>query len=136
VQQVTRGFTTSFDVALPTPHEAQASSGDSGGPIFLKNEEGEWELAGIMMTISNHANQPRNVVSYGNATYAVDLHSYRDFIIEVIQTNPDRDKDEIIDLKDNCPLIKNPEQIDSNRDGLGDACEVPPEAEAKAEVKK
>jgi hypothetical protein len=127
-QVMTRAFAMSFDVALPTPHEAQASSGDSGGPVFLKNEEGEWELAGIMISVRNHPNQPRNVASYGNLTYAVDLHSYRDFIVEAIQTNPDLDKDEIIDIKDNCPRIKNPEQLDSNRDGVGDACEVPLEA--------
>lgn len=135
-QNITRGFATSFDVALPTPYEAQASSGDSGGPVFSKNENGEWELAGIMMTVGNHPSQPRNVVIYGNTTFAVDLYSYRDFILEALQSTPDWDKDTVLDLKDNCPLIANPEQIDSNGDGVGDACEVPPEAEGEQQPGK
>ncbi len=128
---VTRSFATSFDIALPTPHEAQASSGDSGGPVFTKNEDGEWELAGIMTTVANHPNQPRNLLAYGNATYAADLHSYRDFIVETVKTMPDRDKDGVLDIHDNCPRKKNPEQQDSNGDGVGDACEEPPETENK-----
>ena len=34
----------------------------------------------------------------------------------------DIDKDGISDLKDNCPTIENPKQIDINSDGFGDKC--------------
>jgi hypothetical protein len=125
----TKSFATSFDIALPTPHEAQASSGDSGGPIFTQNEKGEWVLSGIMMTVLNHPNQPRNVVAYGNATYAVDLYSYREFINEVVLSTPDRDKDKVLDILDNCPVVSNPGQEDSNGNGTGDACEEPPDSQ-------
>ena len=38
--------------------------------------------------------------------------------------NDDLDLDNFCDLLDNCPLIWNPGQIDSDNNGVGDACEV------------
>jgi hypothetical protein len=38
---------------------------------------------------------------------------------------PDTDGDGAIDAIDNCPLSANSDQADTNRDGLGDACQVP-----------
>jgi hypothetical protein len=35
----------------------------------------------------------------------------------------DTDGDFIIDISDNCPTVFNPDQADSNNDGIGDACE-------------
>lgn len=40
---------------------------------------------------------------------------------EVISS--DIDNDGIFDLGDNCPEVPNPDQIDSNRNGVGDACD-------------
>jgi hypothetical protein len=37
----------------------------------------------------------------------------------------DRDGDQIIDDRDNCPRVANPSQADSDGDGIGDACENP-----------
>ncbi|MCI5071589.1 fibronectin type III domain-containing protein [bacterium] len=42
-----------------------------------------------------------------------DIHS---------QNGADLDLDNIADLEDNCPTVYNPNQVDSNYDGLGDAC--------------
>jgi choice-of-anchor C domain-containing protein len=35
----------------------------------------------------------------------------------------DKDGDGVLDYKDNCPVHANPDQVDSNGDGQGDACE-------------
>jgi hypothetical protein len=138
-RRASRSFATRFDAGLPTPHEAQASSGDSGGPVFAKNGEGEWELAGIMFTISGHRNQPGNLSVYGNTTYAVDIHAYRDQIEKIVASSPDHDRDGILDIDDNCTRVRNPDQADGDGDGTGDVCEEPensedsgPEPKAKA----
>ncbi|WP_424963737.1 thrombospondin type 3 repeat-containing protein [Ekhidna sp.] len=36
---------------------------------------------------------------------------------------PDTDEDGIVDEEDNCPLVSNPDQADSDGDGIGDVCE-------------
>lgn len=38
--------------------------------------------------------------------------------------DPDDDADYVPDFRDNCPLVKNPEQIDTDGDGAGDACDL------------
>ncbi|HEY3051818.1 MAG TPA: thrombospondin type 3 repeat-containing protein [Thermoanaerobaculia bacterium] len=39
---------------------------------------------------------------------------------------PDRDKDGIPDFRDNCPDTPNPDQLDIDHNGVGDACQSPP----------
>ena len=36
----------------------------------------------------------------------------------------DSDCDSIQDFEDNCPVIFNPEQEDTNDDGIGEACDI------------
>ncbi len=131
-KRVSRAFATLFEDGLPTPHEAQAASGDSGGPVFAKNGDGEWELVGIMITISQHPNQPANLSVYGNATYAVDIHAYREQIEKILASSPDHDRDGVLDIDDNCTRVKNPDQADADGDGTGDVCEEPEGAEGTA----
>jgi len=127
-----RAFATIFDGGLPTPHEAQAALGDSGGAVFAKNGDGEWELVGIMSTVSQHQGQPRNLSVYGNATYAVDIHAYREQIERILASSPDHDRDGILDVGDNCTRVRNPDQADADGDGTGDLCEEPEGAKGGA----
>jgi hypothetical protein len=47
------------------------------------------------------------------------------FVIDnfVVTKPPDSDDDGIADQIDNCPLVANPDQVDSDNDGKGDACD-------------
>jgi hypothetical protein len=135
-KRVSRAFATAFDGGLPTPHEAQAAAGDSGGAVFAKNGEEEWELVGIMSNISQHENQPGNLTVYGNVTYAVDIHAYRDQIEKIVASSPDHDRDGILDIDDNCTRVKNPDQADADGDGTGDVCEEPEGAEGSVREPK
>lgn len=55
----------------------------------------------------------------------------------VVRGAPDSDGDSIIDPLDNCPFRPNPEQLDGNDDGVGDACTrlAPLSGAASARVK-
>jgi hypothetical protein len=37
---------------------------------------------------------------------------------------PDTDGDGFLDVRDNCPSVPNPKQLDCNNNGIGDACEI------------
>ena len=51
--------------------------------------------------------------------YVADTDNYR-----IQKFMEDSDGDGIPDLSDNCPNIYNPDQVDSNGDGIGDVCEA------------
>jgi hypothetical protein len=78
----TVAFSTAFDAGLPTPHEAQAAVGDSGGAVWIDNGS-EWELAGLLISIEIYEGQPAAAL-YGNKTYAADLSYYRDEILDIV----------------------------------------------------
>ena len=44
---------------------------------------------------------------------------------------PDADGDGVLDSDDNCPVNGNADQQDTGGDGVGDACETPPKADAQ-----
>lgn len=77
----TSAFSTDFTPGLPTPHEAQVAVGDSGGAAFVK-QDGRWELAGVLFAADTFEGQPPRTAVYGNTTFAADLPSYRDQILE------------------------------------------------------
>jgi hypothetical protein len=84
-----RHFTLSFDRGLPTPHEAYATPGDSGGAVFIRRA-GVWELAGIMFA-ADVPDPPLDQVAvlstpprFATRTYCADLSYYRDGIRAIL----------------------------------------------------
>jgi hypothetical protein len=75
---------TTFDFAAGTS-EAQAVVGDSGGPMFVKNG-GQWQLAGIMITVDAYSGQPSPGLTavFTTNTYMADLSFYRSQIMAVV----------------------------------------------------
>jgi hypothetical protein len=75
-------FAATFDAGATT-HEGAAATGDSGGAVF-HNDGGQWDLAGIMIAVSQFGGQVGNSTLYGNTTHSVDLSAYRSEILSVI----------------------------------------------------
>ena len=72
-----------------------------------------------------------NLVSTGN--YG-NLSGYWEFAPVEPPPPPDLDGDGIPDAEDNCPSLLNPDQVDANEDGVGDACQLDPEVSAACEA--
>jgi len=95
-------FSTVFN-DISNPNEAQASLGDSGGGVFVKNGS-LWELTGIMLAVGvwngtsggyydQFTGQPSNVsldyantgfLGAGSATFSAQLSTYRSVIMAAI----------------------------------------------------
>ena len=86
-----------------TRYEAQAAVGDSGGGVFVERA-GEWQLLGLMVSVSGVRNAPRSGAVYGDRTYVVDLSHYRPEIMRWTRAScsneVDDDGDDRIDFPD------------------------------------
>ena len=63
----------------------------------------------------------------GGTDYCVDEQQFIQEQKEVIKVSAsactDSDRDRVCDYEDNCPMTRNPNQIDRDRNGVGDACD-------------
>jgi Tol biopolymer transport system component len=91
-----------------------AYSPDGESITFVREDEGQPQI----YTMS---------ASGGSSTLVHTLDSWSSSIDWGVYTPPsgaaDRDGDGVSDDKDNCPDVPNPDQADSNANGVGDACE-------------
>ncbi len=87
-------FITDFsdNPAERTPFEAQAVHNDSGGGVFVQDEDG-WALAGIMVSVGKlYPNQPGiqskpifiGSAFFGNLTICINLAPHREYIHKVM----------------------------------------------------
>ena len=62
-------------------------------------------------------------VGQTSGTYATTTsYAVRGGFIQMFETFADVDADGVPDITDNCPVVPNPLQQDTNHDGIGDAC--------------
>jgi len=124
---VSRLFSTRFDSGV-SPDEAQVGNGDSGGGVFAQSSQGDWELAGVL--VSRVACNV-GAAAYGDLTYAVEIAHYRDPIHDLARDcddGEDDDGDGLVDLDD--PACHGPDTFaevsdcadgfDNDSDGLAD----------------
>ena len=135
-QSSTRAFSTDFSGSSATEHEAQVTTGDSGGAAFIERA-GRWELAGILFAASAFYDQPDHTSLFGNRTLIADLSHYRDSILEIVATPAcddglDDDGDGLVDYpedpgcddfddtSEHSALLTCDDGIDNDGDGLID----------------
>lgn len=81
-QSGTTYLVTDFDNASG---QGQAATGDSGGGVFSYNSTtGQYELAGVMVTVGTYSGQPAETAIYGDATYSIDIATYRSLILSTV----------------------------------------------------
>jgi hypothetical protein len=89
IEGVNANSQTSFstDFTGNTQFDAQGSPGDSGGGVFYKDGSGNWELVGVMSSISDLSGEPWGLSAFGQQTYSADLSVYRSEILNVMGAN-------------------------------------------------
>lgn len=95
-----------------TPDEDEGPQ--PGEPIFFKING--LPATPVPISLNSTPVPPSTIITWTKFgdMWKVDLHV------------PDSDSDGIFDGEDNCPWVHNPDQADSDGDGVGDACEPIP----------
>jgi hypothetical protein len=93
-----------------------------GAGTDVTDAMGRYELDTVPGKLSVTAKKP----GYAKKTVPVDVAAGADVSLDiglVADPNADFDGDKIVDSKDNCPEVANPDQADLDQDGKGDVCD-------------
>jgi hypothetical protein len=102
---------------------ASASVTLQGAGTDVTDAMGRYELDTVPGKLSVTAKKP----GYAKKTLPVDVAAGADVALDiglVADPNADFDDDKIVDSKDNCPEVANPDQADLDQDGKGDVCDA------------
>jgi hypothetical protein len=117
---------TLIEAAGPVP-DADPNTGSvrfyaADGYQFVPNVWRHWEFAWQIPHLGPYAILARTYDDTDTAQQERNGFGWRDFTVPV-HVEPDTDGDGAPDSQDNCPNTFNPSQRDSDRDGIGDACD-------------
>ncbi len=99
--------------------------GDSGGPLMMAMDDGTTRVIGVLSNGDGSCVDEDNFTRID--TYKAWLEGYMGPIGVPVEV--DSDGDTVPDDGDNCVLVANTDQLDSDGDGLGDVCDPTPTPE-------
>ena len=107
-----------YEMQCLSCHGADGQSGDSPAIDLTATEYRDTASGGVFEAVEYiELFMPRGIASICVAECAEDVVAYQRFL------GGDSDGDSFVDSTDNCPTISNEDQIDSDSDGAGDACD-------------
>lgn len=124
----------------PNWYNSDRTNDSSGSADDCQNCPGaQWNGTNTIMTeyaydfTANAALGETDLTNESNVIFRIVFHAdpaitqegviIDDFIVEGFQDDDDDDNDGVLDINDNCPLVGNANQLDTDGDGLGDACD-------------
>jgi len=107
----TNGFTiTGYDIKLQSP-TGQTVFNAPNSPFPVQGLDPNTTYTYSIQTVTTGGSS-----SFSNPSSVTTLS---------VTSNDDDDNDGVDNLTDNCPTVSNPNQLDSDGDGIGDACDSP-----------
>ena len=84
--------------------------------------------------LTNESNIIFRIVFHSDAAVNQEGVVIDDFQIQGVQDDDDDDNDGILDVNDNCPLIANANQLDTDNDGIGNVCDIDDDGDGVLDV--
>ncbi len=100
----------SLRITLARAGQPTLSTASGGSCVLTVSQADARRIAGTFSGVLAAAGGPGQVLNDGR------------FQFELVHVIPDTDADGIADADDNCPFDANPDQADSNGNGVGNAC--------------
>ncbi len=116
----------------PYPYEKKqysvmVAAGQTKDVLFKPTSVGSYPLFDRMLNLTNRRLPPAGpgsgVVTLNNSTGG-DTQSSPGSLLSLFEVGFQTDSDNIYDHKDNCILVSNPAQMDTDNDGFGNSCDA------------